>query len=170
MYGSSGGGRNVRVGRGSGSEGKVEMNYIELPQSSFRLRRKKFMLGTLPVSVSNSAPSALLSAARTPHNKLSALPDLDSELFGPCHPFLSRTQPLFSFFSFPDAPARPISPPDPAVPPIDLDQGGALLLAHRSPFVIQHSSHSPNGPLFLSLTQFVFFSKGVIRRHSYVVS
>ncbi|KAI0282485.1 hypothetical protein BGY98DRAFT_86414 [Russula aff. rugulosa BPL654] len=80
-----------------------------MPQSSFSA---KFLCRTLPVSVSNSVPSAPLK--RRPHTAQQTLyiPDLDiSDLC--LLPFSSRNSPFSSFsLSLPsDAPARPLSPP-----------------------------------------------------------
>ena len=135
------------------------MNYICHSHHS----AQNFYVGPCPFPFPIPFPRPLLSAARTPHNKLCTCQISIFRTFVSSHPFLPATHPFSYSLSLPsDAPARQLAiPSDPPVPPSDLDQGDALLL-----LVIQALVTLRTGPFSLADTSFV---KDVIRRHSYVV-
>lgn len=149
------GGRECKSRRGSGSEGKVEMNYICHSHHS----AQNFYVGPCPFPFPIPFPRPLLSAARTPHNKLCTCQISIFRTFVSSHPFLPATHPFSSYsLSLPsDAPARQLAilPSDPPVPPSDLDQGDALLL-----LVIQALVTLRTGPFSLADTSFEKMSFG----------
>ena len=135
--------------QGSGSEGKVEMNYIHCCHSHHSAQN--FYAGPCPFPFPIPLPRPPLSAARTPH-RTNSHSDLDIRTLT-----LFATPP-FSLFSLSHNPARLLFPSD-------LDQAMLCFAVAPSPFVIQALATLRTGLFSLPL-----LLKDVTRRHSYVAS